>query len=73
MTYWSSQMIEEYNNYQFQLYKLYEQPDSYGYLIYTNSNPVISDYIPAKELFESEQSALFVSIGHINLLEKGEG
>lgn len=55
-----------------------EQPQGWGYKIYT-SNPVYNElwgtdlYRESEELFDTRSEAEFAAVGHISLIENGEG
>ena len=59
-------------------YELIPHAEGWGYIIYTN-NAVYQEiwetevYRESDEWFDSEAQAGFAAIGHISLLENGEG
>ena len=68
-------MSEKYNDYKFEIFEYsdddYPTTKYYYYRIYNDSQ---QGYIESDgNMFESEQEARFAAIGHISLLEKGEG
>jgi len=68
--------IEKYSLYEFEIYvsnkdEVYEQ---WSYMIYVKPFESCDlDHIDSDEWFGTEQEARFAAIGHINLLENGEG
>ena len=73
-------MREKYSCYEFEIKSGYKTTDPndneeiYFYFIYgTGCSPYDDGVIESSEWFESEQEARFAAIGHINLLENGEG
>lgn len=68
-------MIEEFNGYKFETYgtNVDEANEAYGYIIYLGDDPLVSDWIDTDTDFDTRQEARFAAIGHISLLENGEG
>jgi len=71
-------LSEKYSLYDFAILE-YEDDDNekhYYYIIYTNEPNYITckpDEIESDEYYDTAQEAKFAAIGHINLLENGEG
>lgn len=71
--------MEKYSFYEFEIKKAIIMPDDvaqigYIYEIYgSGCMPYDNGIIESDEWFESEQRARFAAIGHIDLLEQGEG
>lgn len=72
--------IEKYSCYEFEIQSGYKttSPDDneliYFYRIFGSGCPPYDDgIIESDEWFESEQRARYAAIGHIDLLENGEG
>lgn len=65
-------MIEAYSMYEFEIIK---GKEGWNYIIYDADLPVSPKNIirESSEWFEAEQEARFAAIGHIQLLENGEG
>lgn len=63
-------MREQHNRYFFKLINL---NDSYGYEIFHPEYPELPPLRISNECFDTEQQARFAAIGHIVLLEQGEG
>lgn len=72
-------MRKKYSYYEYEtFYEELPQLSGWGYKIYTDSsiyNEIWQTdlYRESEELFESEQKAEFAAIGHISLIENGEG
>ena len=65
--------IEKYSCYK---YIIHKQPDSKGYtyeILLENNYLGYPESIESDEYFDAEQEARFAAIGHIDLLENGEG
>ena len=74
-------MIEKYSYYEFEI-KSHDVPGldnnwvkGFFYVIYAPAYVVCEESIirESEEYFDSEQEARFAAIGHIDLLENGEG
>lgn len=66
-------MIEQYSCYK---YIIHHQPDLNGYtyeILLENDYMGYPDSIESSEYFDAEQEPRFAVIGHIDLLENGEG
>lgn len=65
-------MIEKYSFYEF---KIVPEQEMFGYEIYCPDYPSTKTNIlrVSDESFDTEQEARFAAIGHITLLEEGEG
>lgn len=78
-------MREKYSCYEFQIFhelvpvwsatgKTYKTVNGYTYKIFREPNYLgQGDDIESDEWFETEQEARFAAVGHIDLLENGEG
>ena len=68
-------MIEKYSCYEFEIFSGYVGDEwLYYYEIYgSGCTPYDDGIIESNDYFETEQEARFAAIGHINLLENGEG
>lgn len=65
-------MIEKYSCYEFEAYQDFNE--LFTYKIYGSGCPPYDDgVIDSDEYFDTEQEARFAAIGHIDLLENGEG
>jgi hypothetical protein len=65
-------MIEQYSCYKFQI--CIEDGGLYYYEIYGEGcQPYDDGVIVSDDCFDAEQEARFAAIGHIDLLENGEG
>lgn len=64
---------EKYSNYELEVASN-KEPQGYIYKIYgTPCQPYYDGIIESEEWFDTEQEARFAAIGHIDLLENGEG
>ena len=65
-------MKETYSYYEFEVMP---ENDVWVYVIYDHNDPYIANAIlrESSEWFETENEARFAAIGHIGLLEDGEG
>jgi len=65
-------MIEKYSYYEFEVFHDVDCPDHWLYRIYDSfyKDEVIRE---SDEWFDTEIQARFAAIGHIGLLENGEG
>jgi hypothetical protein len=71
-------MMEKYSCYEFEINKAIVMHDAaihgYVYEIHTAGCPPYDDgIIGSDEWYDTEQEARFAAIGHIDLLENGEG
>lgn len=68
--------IEKYSCLKFKVYAKHNESDEeqWTYLIYTEGClPYDDGIIESDDSFDTEQEARFAAIGHIDLLENGEG
>lgn len=64
--------MEQYSHYKFAIE--YDIDFGWYYLIYGSGCPPYDDgVIESEDFFDTEQEARFAAIGHIDLLENGEG
>lgn len=67
-------MKEKYSCYEFEILKELAPVYGYTYKIFRERNYLgQEDDIESDEWFETEQEARFAAVGHIDLLESGEG
>lgn len=65
-------MIEKYSCYEFEVIQDFNE--TWIYKIYSSGCPPYDDgVIDSDEWYDTEQEARFAAIGHIDLLENGEG
>jgi hypothetical protein len=65
-------MIEKYSYYEFEVFQDFNE--TWIYKIYSEGCPPYDDgVIDSDEYYDSEKEARFAAIGHIGLLENGEG
>lgn len=65
-------MIEKYSCYEFEIIEDFN--NTWIYKIYGSGCPPYDDgVIDSDDFFDAEQEARFAAIGHIELLENGEG
>ena len=66
--------IEKYSNYKFQIIYCDHAENLWSYEIYGEGcKPYDDGRIESDDCYESEQEARYAAIGHISLLEDGEG
>jgi hypothetical protein len=66
--------LEKYNYYEFKIVNI--PGDDYGWIYQIYGDNYIFGYsviVESDEYFDTEQQARFAAIGHIDLLENGEG